>query len=93
MASAHGAGLMVLPLGFGPATATHHAGHAVGAGASAAVIATAIHTAGYLAVSTPVALIVFEKFGVALLRRAWFNLDLVWAIALVLAGVMTLVAS
>jgi hypothetical protein len=37
-----------------------------------------------------VALVVYRKLGVAILRRAWFNLDLVWAIALVATGLLTL---
>jgi hypothetical protein len=40
-------------------------------------------------VSAGVALAVFEKLGVGLLRKAWLNLDLVWAVALVVTGVMT----
>lgn len=92
MASAHGAGLMVLPLVLGGAVATHgmhhHAAHA---GAWSATWATLIHSAGYLAVSAVIGLIVFEKLGVGLLRKAWINLDLVWAIALVVTSVATLV--
>jgi hypothetical protein len=38
-----------------------------------------------------IALVVYEKVGLAILRRAWFNLDRVWAGALVAAGVLTLV--
>jgi hypothetical protein len=38
-----------------------------------------------------VAVVVYEKLGLALLRRAWFNLDLLWAVALLLAGVSILV--
>jgi hypothetical protein len=49
-----------------------------------------VHGAGYLVVTALAAVIVFEKFGLGLLRRAWFNLDLLWAIALVLTGVLTL---
>jgi hypothetical protein len=37
-----------------------------------------------------VALLVYQKFGLALLRRAWFNLDLIWAIALVATGCVAL---
>ena len=37
-----------------------------------------------------VALLVFEKLGVGLLRRAWFNVDLIWALTLVATGVLTL---
>ncbi len=53
--------------------------------------ATLVHSAGYLSVSAVLALVVFEKLGVGLLRKAWLNLDLVWAIALVATSVATLV--
>ncbi len=49
-----------------------------------------IHTQGILAATGLVALVVYRKLGVAILRRAWFNLDLVWAIALVATGLLTL---
>jgi hypothetical protein len=52
--------------------------------------ATSIHTTAMLVVMAIVALAVYERFGVGLLRRAWFNLDLAWAVALVGAGVATL---
>jgi hypothetical protein len=35
--------------------------------------------------------VVFTKLGVSLLRRAWFNLDLIWAVALIATGVLTVV--
>ena len=38
-----------------------------------------------------VAIVVFEKVGLAILRRAWFNLDRVWAIVLIATGALTLV--
>ena len=65
--------------------------HAADAGVWSAAQATMIHSAGYLVVSAVLALVVFEKLGVGLLRKAWFNLDLVWAIALVVTSVATLV--
>jgi hypothetical protein len=89
MASAHGAGLMVLPLVLGAAAPPRCTLHAVGAGASSVVWATIVHSSGYLAVSATVALVVFEKLGVGLLRKAWFNLDLVWAVALIVTAVVT----
>ena len=55
------------------------------------VWATMIHSAGYLSVSAVIASVVFEKLGVGLLRRAWVNLDLVWATTLVVTSVATLV--
>ena len=91
MASAHGAGLMVLPLVLGGAVVPHGMHHAAHADAWPAAWATIVHSAGYLSVSAVLALVVFEKLGVGLLRTAWLNLDLVWAIALVATSVATLV--
>jgi len=91
MASAHGAGLMVLPVVLGSAAAAPHcAMHNAGSSAWSPLTATAIHSAGYLAVSTLIALVVFEKLGVGLLRKTWVNLDLIWAAALVAASIATL---
>jgi hypothetical protein len=95
MASAHGAGLMVVPLFLGMTMAAgqhdHHAHHAMStASAPMAFLATGAHAAGYLVVTAAVAALIYEKFGVTLLRRAWFNLDRVWAAALVATGVLTL---
>ncbi|RPI54119.1 MAG: hypothetical protein EHM55_11795 [Acidobacteria bacterium] len=92
MASAHGAGLMVLPIVLGSAGAAatpHCAVHAMAGGPSSAVWATFVHSAGYLAVSAAVALVVFEKLGLGLLRKAWLNLDLVWAVALIVTSIAT----
>jgi hypothetical protein len=90
MASAHGAGLMVLPILFGM-SAGDHAHHSAGAGSlPSALLAVGIHTAGYLAVTALVAAIIYEKVGLAILRKAWVNMDLIWAGALVLTGLLTL---
>jgi len=86
MASAHGAGLMVLPVVLAGPHAHHHA---VSEGASS-VWATLIHTFGYLTVTAAAALLVYQKLGLALLRRSWLNLDLIWAIALVVTGFVAL---
>src|SRR5437764_5792955 len=88
MASAHGAGLMVLPVVLAGPLAGHHAHHHMAAsqGAAGGVWATLIHTLGYFAVTAAAALLVYQKFGLAMLRRSWFNLDLIWAIALVVTG-------
>ena len=94
MASAHGAGLMVLPvvmnLSAADASAMDHM-HAHGLGTPATgVWATVVHTAGYLAVTAVIALLVYQKFGLSMLRKSWFNLDLVWAVALMVTGVVAL---
>lgn len=122
MASAHGAGLMVLPLvlgmaagvsAVGPAalpahgitdasSAVAHAGHMGHGGHSvmplavlpdgqfAGVAATLVHTVGYLLVMGLIAVLVYEKLGLRLLRTLWFNLELVWAGTLILTGALTL---
>jgi hypothetical protein len=93
MATAHGAGLMVVPVFVGMTMAgggghMHHM-PAAGAGAGTALVATGLHALGYLAVTALIAMLVFEKLGVGILRRAWFNLDLIWAATLVATGVLT----
>jgi hypothetical protein len=88
MASAHGAGLMVLPVMLAGPHAHHHMAGAQGAASGAS--ATLIHTLGYFTVTAAAALLVYKKFGLAMLRRSWFNLDLVWAVALVLTGLAAL---
>lgn len=106
MATAHGAGLMALPLVLGePAgagTAGGHSAHtthgAVQLAGSPALqlnglTATAAHAAGYLLVTTLIAMIVYQRLGLRLLRSAWINLDLIWAVALIITGVATLAIS
>jgi hypothetical protein len=96
MASAHGAGFMVLPLVMGSAD-VYAAGveHAHGGAASTALasslFALGVHTLSYLAVTTMVAWIVYSRVGLAILRTAWFNLDWLWACVLVVTGVIVLV--
>jgi hypothetical protein len=96
MASAHGAGLMVVPV-FLAMTATdvsqghHHAMPMAVATPASALLATALHAAGYLLVTAAVAFLVFEKLGVGMLRKTWFNLDLLWAVSLIGTGFMGVV--
>jgi len=87
MASAHGAGLMVLPVLI-PMPPEHH--HPAGVNGFEA---TLVHTAGYLIVTATVALVVYQKLRLALLRTAWLNLDLVWALALIVTGCVAMFAS
>ena len=96
MASAHGAGLMVLPVLLGSSTVeaqTHMAGHShMSAAASplTGLLATGIHTVGYLAVTGLVAWAFYRRLGLAILRKTWFNFNLVWGVALVATGLFTL---
>lgn len=94
MASAHGAGLMVVPLLLGSSTveaADHMAGHHMPASPLLGLVATAVHSTVYLAVMGILAWVVYCKFGLALLRKAWFNFNLVWGAALVATGLFTLI--
>ncbi|MBI2679928.1 MAG: hypothetical protein HYX25_02840 [Candidatus Solibacter usitatus] len=91
MASAHGAGLMVLPVVMGMPAGGGHAHHTAGmtdplTGAEA----TLVHSLGYLILTALIALIVYQKVGLAMLRKAWLNLDQVWAVALIVTGLLAL---
>ena len=100
MASAHGAGLMLVPVlvelrGEAVASALAHAehlghvGHQPPAGNDAllpALAAVGLHSVAMLAVAGAIAVVVYQKLGVEVLRRAWVNLDLIWAGALAITG-------
>jgi len=105
MASAHGAGLMLLPVLMAQPMSGRT--HSMAAGTSvipyslSATSLTAttigfavlIHTASMLAVAGILAIAFFEtyeKVGLRLLRHTWLNFDLLWAIALLVAGCMVL---
>lgn len=99
MASAHGAGLMLVPvLLHWPTAAYAHAhfiqtlspeGIARAPGLLLAVVG--VHTLSMLLVTGAIAALVYAKLGLALLRQAWFNLDLLWAVALFVASISILV--
>jgi hypothetical protein len=96
MASAHGAGLMVVPVLLG-SNAVEAQGRMAGhhhispnASPLAGMLATGVHTVAYLAVTGLIAWVVYRKLGLALLRKAWVNFDLIWAVALVATGLVTL---
>lgn len=107
MASAHGAGLMLVPvllelsetmheIRHGAHEAHEHWGHSVhltlaNPAALADLAAVAVHTLAMFAVMAAVALVVYDRLGLMILKRTWFNVDLLWAGALVVAGVIALV--
>ena len=97
MASAHGAGFMVLPLVMGAsadlhaASAGHHHVASTGAAGWPLSFALGVHTLTYLAVTALIAWIIYSRVGLAILRTAWFNLDWLWACVLVVTGVVVLV--
>jgi hypothetical protein len=98
VATAHGAGLMAAPFALravqsGVGDHLGHASHDSAHLATAVSVdwptlwATSVHTAGYLLVTAVLAVVVYERAALHLLRRVWINVDLVWAAALVLTGV------
>ena len=97
MATAHGAGIMVLPLLVGRHGDEHamHLAHAsvlpAPGNLGTALFATTMHSAGYLLVTGLIAVVVYRRLGLRMLRTLWLNLDLVWGGALILTGVLTIV--
>lgn len=82
MATAHGAGMMVVPLmPAGPGHAVHLAG-----AMQPSMAAALLHSAGYLLVTGGIAVVVYHRFGLRMLRTAWINLDLLWGLALLLTA-------
>ena len=91
MATAHGAGLMLIPammpMCFAPeqpASLPYSAGIAM-----AGVL---VHSAAMLATTAAIALAVYEWIGLGVLRSAWINLDLAWTIALAASGAYLLLS-
>jgi hypothetical protein len=99
MSSAHGAGLMVAPVligvsAAGDARASDHALETVKQGTlsiPASALALVLHVAAMIVVMGALALLVYDRYGVSILRKAWINLDGVWAGAFIVAGVLTFI--
>jgi len=91
MATAHGAGLMLLPA-LVPLCLSSSPAHEITAGGSLGMTlaAVSVHTAAMLAVSGAIAIVVYEWVGLAMLRTAWLNFDAIWTAALVTTGLVLL---
>jgi hypothetical protein len=97
MASAHGAGLMLIPA-LGSATARaavasdpHVATARLALGsAGLATTAVLVHTLAVFVVTAVTAVVVYDRFGLAFLRTSWLNVDMFWAAALLLSGLYVL---
>jgi hypothetical protein len=100
MATAHGAGLMLLPvyLGLGMTAHGSGSGHAAmaqiaSAGVMSASIVAVVHTGAMLLIGGLIAWLVYRYLGLRLLQRAWFNLDLLWAACLIVVGGIAVAAA
>jgi hypothetical protein len=99
MSTAHGAGLMIAPVIIGAGSAgtasaatdedVHHV-HLAIADPLAGGLALFLHLASMLAVMALVAVVVYEKLGVKILRQTWVNTDWLWSGTFVLAGIVTI---
>jgi hypothetical protein len=89
MASAHGAGLMLMPAVLPLQMECSQNSAPVGP-LAISILAVLVHTASMLAVTGLVAIAVYDWFGLAFLRRGWINLDALWTVALIGAGLLIL---
>jgi hypothetical protein len=99
MSTAHGAGLMIAPVLIGLQGSIDRSGarahdHAdlglLNASIGAGAVGIALHVVAMLAVMGVVAVVVYERLGLKVLRTAWLNTDALWAGAFVLAAFITL---
>jgi len=92
MASAHGAGLMLIPALVPLCLAATPAKELTAGGSMlTALAAVGVHTAAMLAITGTIAIIVYRWVGLAFLRRGWLNVDLLWTAALVVAGLFLII--
>jgi hypothetical protein len=101
MSTAHGAGLMVAPVLIGLQGSLDRSGaqahdradlSLLNASLGVGVVGIALHVVAMLAVMGVVAVLVYDRLGLKVLRTAWINTEQLWAGAFVLAAVITLVS-
>jgi len=91
-AMAHGAGLMLVPIFLGLNMGEGmHSGHSAAGilmanNISAAFIVALVHTAAMTFAGGLFATIIYFWLGLKFLSKTWFNLDVVWALSLILVG-------
>ena len=99
-AMAHGAGLMLVPIFLGIYVGAESAGdmssgmeggHAaagtlMAGSVGSALLVSLVHTAAMTLAGGLIATLVYFWLGLKFLSRTWFNLDVVWALSLILVG-------
>ena len=85
MATTHGAGLMLWPVLMPLCFSTAPQPFSIGP-LPTALLGIAVHTLAMLTVTTAIAVAVYEWIGLEILRRAWLNVDLIWTLAILMAG-------
>ena len=92
MATAHGAGLMLVPVVVPLCLSASPAKELTAVGSlPIALAAIGTHMAAMLMVILLVAIAVYDWFGLAFLRRGWINFDAIWIAALAITGVVLIV--
>ncbi len=92
MASAHGAGLMLVPVLIPLCLAASPTRELTASGSiPVSLAAVGVHTLAMLAVTGAIAVVVYEWLGLAFLRRGWVNVDRLWTLALIAAGAILIV--
>ncbi len=96
-ATAHGAGLMLLPIYLGicgllvSSDSVSETGHAaaqalMSENVMTAFLVAAIHTFAMTFAGATIAIFVYTWFGLKFISKSWFNLDLIWALSLITVG-------
>lgn len=95
IALAHGAGLMLVPIYLGLCRAYDDQGHRaaqtlIEANLGMALLVSGVHACAMMVVGGLLAWLAYRYLGLRFVARSWFNLDTVWAVSLVLVGVLSL---
>jgi len=96
VAIAHGAGLMLVPIYLGLCQGAgvdqEHGAAAIlsNANLGMAIIVSIVHSMAMLAAGGCAAWLVYRYLGLQYVSRSWFNLDTIWALSLILVGVIAL---
>lgn len=96
MATAHGAGLMVVPVLLGTSVfcgaTPSNTNSLLFFNPLVATAAVGVHTISHLIMAGLLAWVVYDFVGLAVLRRSWINLDLIWCFSLLAAATVLIFA-
>jgi hypothetical protein len=96
VAIAHGAGLMLVPIYLGLCREANldkghqAAGTLINSNLGMAILTSVVHSASMIAAGGLSAWLVYRYLGLKFMQRSWFNLDMIWAISLILVGAIAL---
>ncbi len=97
VAMAHGAGLMLIPIYLGLCSSDPEPGHAaaqtlIGGNLNMALIVSSVHTVAMVSSGGILAWASYRYLGLQLVSLTWINLEAVWALSLILAGGLGILA-